>query len=410
MSSQGPIVVVSSGAPAAALVMALSEAKSFPTIECSWSDAAGAVERLQPEAVIVASGDSDPGFAPLANQIAATKPYMPLIVVDPQIALPGNAMPFSAVDGNFDRLSARLRAALRVRTLHATVLRRLCNDTTTRLPDTDPALDATVLLVGRGAAYPALSVALGERLGVVGALSIEAAAKHLSTRDIDGIVLGGGFSPRVVDAFLTVLMEDARFRNLPIVVAVPGTSAAYDLANLEFSFGEPARVVADALPLIRQHAFDQRLSRMLKSIDAGGLLDPRTGLLTETAFNRDFATAVKQTEAHGGGLTVARISFNRPDRRVQFDAARIVSRLMRQMDFGTLQDDGTIVVAFTEADLRNAQMIAKRLSAVIKQTSYGAKREARIEPEVTVASLLPNDSAVSLLARLAPDVRCAAVS
>ena len=45
-------------------------------------------------------------------------------------------------------------------------------------------------------------------MGVVGALSIEAAAKHLNTRDIDGIVLGEGFSARVVDAFLTVLAED----------------------------------------------------------------------------------------------------------------------------------------------------------------------------------------------------------
>ena len=67
-----------------------------------------------------------------------------------------------------------------------------------------------MLLIGRGAAYPALSVSLGERMGVVGALSIEAAAKHLNVRDIDGIVLGEGFSPRVMDAFLTVLAEDAR--------------------------------------------------------------------------------------------------------------------------------------------------------------------------------------------------------
>ena len=46
-----------------------------------------------------------------------------------------------------------------------------------------------MLLIGRGAAYPALSVALGERMGVVGALSIEAAARHLNLRDLDGIVL-----------------------------------------------------------------------------------------------------------------------------------------------------------------------------------------------------------------------------
>ena len=60
---------------------------------------------------------------------------------------------------------------------------------------------------------------------MVGALSIEAAAKHLNTRDIDGIVLGEGFSPRVVDAFLTVLTEDARFRNLPVVMTSDASGA-----------------------------------------------------------------------------------------------------------------------------------------------------------------------------------------
>ena len=67
--------------------------------------------------------------------------------------------------------------------------------------DIDTVSDATVLLVGRGAAYPALSVSLGERTGVVGALSIEAAARHLNARDIDGIVLAEGFGARVIDAF-----------------------------------------------------------------------------------------------------------------------------------------------------------------------------------------------------------------
>ena len=71
------------------------------------------------------------------------------------------------------------------------MLRRIADDPATqiKLSDTDPIEEATVLLIGRGAAYPALSVALGERMGVVGALSIEAAAKHLNARDFDGIVL-----------------------------------------------------------------------------------------------------------------------------------------------------------------------------------------------------------------------------
>ena len=103
------------------------------------------------------------------------------------------------------------------------------------LSDIDTARDATVLLVGRGGAYPTLSVSLGEQTGMVGALSIEAAARHLNTRDIDGIVLGEGFSPRVVDAFLTVLTEDARFRHLPVVVTSPDLAPSYELPNLEIT-------------------------------------------------------------------------------------------------------------------------------------------------------------------------------
>ena len=153
---------------------ALDEAKLFPVIDANWADASRAVEQLQPAAVLVAMSEAaEPGLDALARQIAATKPYLPLIAVDPAGPLPDNAIPFSQSGGNFDRLLARLRAALRVRTLHATVLRRLDGDPAARatLADTDPARDATVLLIGRGAGYPALSVALGERMGVVGALS-----------------------------------------------------------------------------------------------------------------------------------------------------------------------------------------------------------------------------------------------
>ena len=113
------------------------------------------------------------------------------------------------------------------------------------------------------------------------------------------------------DAFLTVLAEDARFRNLPVVLTSDALAPSYDLPNLEIITGEPARVAANALPLIRQHAFEAHLSRTLRSIDAGGLLDPRTGLLTPAAFDRDFATAVYQTLSNGGGLSVARFAFDR---------------------------------------------------------------------------------------------------
>ncbi len=325
----------------------------------------------------------------MRNRSPQRKPYLPLIAVDPRTSLPENAIPFAQSGGNFDRLTARLRAALRVRTLHSTVLRRIHDDPAARttLDDTDPARDATVLLIGRGGTYPSLSVSLGERMGVVGALSIEAAAKHLNTRNIDGIVLGEGFTARVEDAFLTVLAEDARFRNLPVVVTSDALAPAYDLPNLEIISGEPARIAANALPLIRQHVFEAHLGRTLKSIDAGGLLDPRTGLLAPAAFDRDFATAVYQTQSHGGGLSLARFAFDPDHPRAQLDGARILSRLMRQMDFGVAQDDGSVIVVFAETDLRAAHMIARRLCSVMRHTSYG-KRDMRSEPVVTLATPL----------------------
>ncbi len=409
MSQQGPIIVVSTaGRPSFAT--ALDDAKIFPVIDTAWGDASRAIAQLQPAAVLVAmSASAEPGFKVLAKQIAAQQPYLPLIAVDPLISLPENAIPFAQTGGHFERLPARLLAALRIRILHATVLRRLDDDPALRtpLPDFDPVAGATALLIGRGAAYPALSVSLGERMGVVGALSIEAAAKHLNVRDIDGIVLGEGFSPRVVDAFLTVLAEDTRFRNLPIVVTSDGVTPAYDLPNLEIIPGEPARVAANALPLIRQHAFEAYLSRTLHSIDAGGLLDPRTGLLTSAAFNRDLATAVHQTLARGGGLSVARFAFDPAHERARLDGARILSRLMRQMDFGAVQNDGSIAAVFAETDLRTAHMIARRISSVMRHTTHG-KRDARVEPVVTLATMLPSDSAKSLLARLYQDARRAA--
>jgi hypothetical protein len=409
MSQQGPILVVSSDAWPS-FVTALDDAKIFPVIQTGWADAARAVTQVQPAAVLAAiSGGVEARFAALAEQIAARKPYLPLIAVEPKGALPDNALPFTQGRGTIDRLVVRLRAALRIRALHATVLRRLEDGAATqiKLPNADPARDATVLLLGRGTAFPTLSVAMGERMGVIGAFSIEAAANHLNTRDIDGVVLGEGFTARVVDAFLTVLAEDARFRNLPVVLTTAELVPSYDMPNLEIVLGEPAHVAAHALPLIRQHAFEAQLSRTLRAIDAGGLLDPQTGLLTTPAFDRDFATAIAQTKSHGGGLAIARFAFDPAHPRAQLDGARIISRLMRRMDFGSLHSEGSVLVVFAETDLRGAHAIARRLSSVMRHTSHG-KRSARSEPVVSIASLSPSDSPASLLTRLYSDTRRAA--
>lgn len=410
MSLPGPIVVVSDNTQPA-LTAALDAAGMFPIIESDWGDAARAAAQLNPAAIIVVMAErAARDLDGLASKISMIEPYLPVVAIDPKHALPANVIPFSQAATNWNRLAPRLRAALRVRTLHATALRRLHDHAASSpaIPQVDPLRDSTVLLVGRSGAYPALSVALGNRMGVVGALSIEAAAKHLNTRDLDGIVLCEGFSDRVTDAFLTVLSEDPRFRNLPVVVTLKGKAPAYDLANLEMIAGEPGLVAANTLPMVCQHAFEASLSRTLRSLDAGGLLDPQTGLLTRDAFERDLSSAIRQTLANGGGLTVARFIFDPTHERAQIDGARLLSRLMRQMDFGAAQHDGSVIIAFAETDLRTAHSIARRLCSVMRHTSYGKQDTRRREPSVNFATLTTSDTAQSLLARLDEDGRRAA--
>lgn len=409
MSQQGPILVIS-GTGRPSFAAALDEAGLFPIIDADWSNAVRAASEMQPAAVVAdMTTVDDPRFAALAQQIGRRKPYLPLIAVDPEGELPDNALPLALSGGNYDRLIPRLRAALRVRALNATVLRRLADEPpgTTKLVENDPALHATVLLIGRGGCFPALSVALGERAGVVGAFSIEAAAQHLANRDIDGVVISEGFTTRVVDAFLTVLSEDARFRHLPVVLTSDELAPSYELPNLEIIVGEPEHIAANALPLVRQHALEAQLTRSLRAIEAKGLIDPQTGLLTPVAFERDYISAVNQTLAEGGGLAVARFAFDPDEPRAQFDGARIISRLMRKMDFGAARPDGSVIVVFSDTDLRNAHAIARRLSAVMRHTSTG-RRGARNEPVVTVAALGPKDSAKSLLGLLYNETQRAA--
>ena len=110
-----------------------------------------------------------------------TGPFIPLIGrarSDAGLAIPGG-LPIEAED-SASRLVARLRMALRVRALHAAVLRRMETvPSDLKLPPSDPIEDAIVLVAGRGRSYPALAVAIGERVGLIGALSVETAAQYL---------------------------------------------------------------------------------------------------------------------------------------------------------------------------------------------------------------------------------------
>jgi hypothetical protein len=410
MALLGPMVVVAEHS-AADLIDVLGKAGAFPIVETRWADAPAALAEIQPVALAIA----DPNGSPSSRHVHALEqciasrggPVMPVIALvehDAIPALPG-ALPIG-LDDSTERLVGRLRSALRIRTLHAAVLRR-AHTTGNRagIPAAVPAdvlSDATVLCVGRGGSYPALSVAVGERVGLIGALTVETAARYLNGRDIDGVIVGDGLGMRVVDALLTVLAEDARFRDLP--VGLLNNSAADDarLPNLVRVAGEPARLVEQVIPFVRLQAFERQLARVLKSLETDGVLDAETGLLGTHAFWLDLERAVTEAEDCGAALSVARFSFDGvADRRTYVDAARLLSRLVRNVDFACLERDGAIIAAFTQTDLRSAHVIARRIGGILRQTMVAPGRDPdTINPTITLATLKPSDNLSTLVARV----------
>jgi hypothetical protein len=409
MSLQGPIIVVAER-PATDLTQALSAAGAFPIVETNWADAPTAFVAVKPAAVVIAepgAPKSESSARMLCLQIAtasgAIVPTIALAHGELEAAVP-IALPADA-SLPAERLIARLHSAMRVRALHATVLRRI--ETFARhggkmpaLPVGDALDDATVLIVGRGPLYPALSVAIGERVNMLGALSVETAAKHLAARDIDGIVVGDGFPPRMVEAFLSLLAQETRFRDIPVAVigeASPEFTEA--LPNIDHVEADPSRIVTRMVPLVRMHAFEARLKRMLASLDADGMFDPRTGLLMRDCFFRDLAKTIGDAGERSLALSMARFSFDgAPDERSSLDRARMMTRLIRNIDFATGEDDGAVLVAFTQTDLRSAHVVGRRIAAGLKDAVGAAHRHDKIT--VTLATLKAGDTLDNLMMRV----------
>jgi len=411
MSLQGPLIVVAEQ-PATELVQALSTAGAFPIVESKWADAPAAFVTVKPAAIVIAEPGAPANIASarmLCLQVATVNgPIVPVIARvcgDEDAAVP-IALPADATLP-VDRLVARLQFAMRVRALHATVLRRIELFTShdgklPALPVGDALIDATVLIAGRGPLYPTLSVAMGERVKVAGALSVETAARHLNARDVDGIVVGDGFSPRMVEAFLTVLAQEPRFRDIPVaVIGETPPEFADALPNIEHVAADPARLVTRIIPLVRLRAFEARLKRMLKSLDTDGVFDPQSGLLTRDSFWHDLKMAISEAADRSMPLSVARFSFGKDlDERASLDAARLMSRLIRNIDFATRDEEGAILVAFTQTDLRNTHVTVRRIATSLKRMILAPQGGEPPAANVTLATLKAGDTLDTLMMRV----------
>ena len=418
MALLGPVVVVAE-IPATDFIDVLAKAGAFPIAQTRWADVPAAIGETQPVALAIADRQTIPSSRQVDAAIECIEtrggPVMPVIaLVDSSStpAIPG-ALPI-AIDDSAERVIARLHSALRIRTLHAAVLRRSlaagAKKPVAAFVPPNLLEESTVLCVARGGSYPALSLPIARRASLMGALSIDTAARYLNARDVDGVVVGDGLGPGVVEALLILLADNPRFRDLPIGVLNNAAADDERLPNLVRVDADPARLVERILPFVRLHAFESQLARALKALESEGAIDPDTGLFAAQAFWRNLERAVRESEKTNSALSVARFTFEGlADRRAHVDAARLFSRLVRNTDFACREQDGSILAAFTKTDLRSAHLLARRIGGVLRQTmlSPGGDRRA-IKPTITLAALKPRDDLGTLVARLGAHTKVAA--
>ena len=142
--------------------------------------------------------------------------------------------------------------------------------------------------------------------------------------------------------------------------------------------------------------------RLLVADEPTGQLDAETGLLTREAFWRDLGQAIAEAADRSQPLSLARFSFEGPlDPRAALDGARLMTRLTRTIDFATREDDGSILIAFGQTDLRSAHVVARRIAGLLKTTMLVPHRpHDKIAANVTLATLKAGDTLDSLMLRV----------
>ena len=208
--------------------------------------------------------------------------------------------------------------------------------------------------------------------------------------------VGDGFSPRKVEAFLTVLAQDARFRDIPVAVigeALPDFAdgaAQHRPRRRRSGAAGRAHGAAGAHACVRGAAeANAQIARRRRHVRSA-----TPGCTAATPFGRNSArrrrkqaSAAWRCRSRGYRLTAR--SIRAPARTPR----RLLTRLIRSVDFACRDEDGALLIAFTQTDLRGAHVIARRIAGAVKNTLMAPTgAQAKATAAVTLATLKAGDT------------------
>ena len=85
----------------------------------------------------------------------------------------------------------------------------------------------------------------------------------------------------------------------------------------------------------------------------------------------------------------------------RLEAARLLAGVIRNIDFAVREDDGSVLVVFTQTDLHAAHVVARRLAATLKNTLLAPHHaHDKTAINVTLATLKAGDTLDSLMLRV----------
>ena len=132
------------------------------------------------------------------------------------------------------------------------------------------------------------------------------------------------------------------------------------------------------------------------------MFDPQSGLLTRDSFWHDLKMAISEAADRSIPLSIARFSFGKDlDERASLDAARLMSRLIRNIDFATRDEEGAILVGFMQTNLRNTHVTVRRLATSLKRMILAPQGEEPPSANVTLATLKAGDTLDTLIQSVA---------